>query len=125
MGVINVLIKHIPSIEKVIMGGHGETSLYQAFWQVKDKPEAMKAFSNFARITVQPGGTNNVHTHQDVEQIYIVLQGGGTMQVGDEKAKIKAGDAIFLPAQIGHGFFNTTKKKAVILLIGTSIKGQI
>lgn len=41
------------------------------------------------------------------------------MQVGDEKAEVKAGDTIFLPRTIGHGFFNTTDKIAVILLIGS------
>jgi uncharacterized cupin superfamily protein len=40
------------------------------------------------------------------------------MQVGDEKAEVKACDTIFLPRAIGHGFFNTTDKIAVILLIG-------
>ena len=78
----------------------------------------MKAFTNFARITVKPGGTNRVHAHKDIEQVYIILRGEGTMQVGDEKAEVKAGDTIFLPRAIGHGFFNTTDKIAVILLIG-------
>ena len=78
----------------------------------------MKAFTNFARITIKPGGTNRVHTHKDIEQVYIILCGGGIIQVGDEKAEVKAGDTIFLPNAIGRVFFNTTDKLAVILLIG-------
>jgi len=43
------------------------------------------------------------------------------VQVGDEKAEVKAGDAVFLPAKARHGFFNTGDKTAVLLLIGTRI----
>jgi mannose-6-phosphate isomerase-like protein (cupin superfamily) len=81
----------------------------------------MKAFTNFARLTLKPGGTNQVHVHDDAEQVYIVLRGGGTVQVGDEKAEVKAGDAVFLPAKVPHGFFNTGNKTVVILLIGTHV----
>jgi mannose-6-phosphate isomerase-like protein (cupin superfamily) len=49
------------------------------------------------------------------------MQGEGVVQVGDEKVDVKAGDIVFLPANIGHGFFNTGNKTAIILLIGTSI----
>jgi mannose-6-phosphate isomerase-like protein (cupin superfamily) len=108
---------------------HGGSSLYQVFWQSdahggkfgETKPDSMKAFTNFARLTLKPGGTNQVHVHDDAEQVYIVLRGGGIVQVGDEKAEVKAGDAVFLPAKVPHGFFNTGKKTAVILLVGTHI----
>lgn len=125
-------IKHIPTIKKKTLEDmHGQSSLYQVFWQAdahgekfgETKPDAMRAFTNFARITLKPGGTNQVHTHEDVEQVYIVLRGGGTVQVGNEKAKVKAGDAVFLPAKVPHGFFNTANKTAVILLIGTRVSG--
>ncbi|KYH42808.1 MAG: cupin domain-containing protein [Candidatus Bathyarchaeota archaeon B63] len=125
-----IYIKHIPSIKKqAIEDMHGATSLYQIFWQSDEhgarfgekKPEPMKSFSNFARITVQPGGTNQIHVHEDVEQVYIVLRGRGTVQVGDEKAEVKAGDAVFLPAKVPHGFVNTGDKPAVLLLIGTRV----
>jgi len=123
-------IKHIPSIKKQpLEDTHGRTSLYQVFWQSdvhgakfgEKKPEAMKSFTNFARITIQPGGTNQIHVHDDIEQVYIVLRGRGVVQVGDEKAEVRAGDAIFLPAKIPHGFVNTGEKPAILLLIGTRV----
>jgi len=123
-------IKHITKIKKKTLEDmHGSSSLYQVFWQSdahgskfgEVKPDSMKSFTNFARLTLKSGGTNQVHVHEDAEQVYIVLRGGGTVQVGEEKAEVKAGDAIFLPAKIPHGFFNTGKRTAVILLIGTRI----
>jgi mannose-6-phosphate isomerase-like protein (cupin superfamily) len=123
-----MFIKHVTSIEKhPLTDAHGESCLYQIFWQESEsgkifgarKPESMKSFNNFARVTLRPGDTNQMHVHEDVEQIYFVLRGGGTVQVGDERSEVKAGDAIFLPTDIPHGFFNTTDKLTTLLLIGT------
>jgi mannose-6-phosphate isomerase-like protein (cupin superfamily) len=123
-------VKYTTKIKKrTLEDMHGGSSLYQVFWQSdthgskfgETKPESMKAFTNFARLTLKPGGTNQVHTHEDAEQVYIVLRGGGTVQVGEEKAEVKAGDAIFLPAKVPHGFFNTGNRTTDILLIGTRV----
>jgi len=123
-------IKHIPSIKKQpLEDTHGKTSLYQIFWQSdahgakfgEEKPESMKSFTNFARITILPGGTNQMHVHENIEQVYIVLKGKGIVQVGNEKADVKAGDAVFLPAKVPHGFVNTGDKPAMLLLIGTRV----
>lgn len=121
-------VKHVPSIKKKpLVDAHGESCLYQIFWQDDEsgklfgaiKPESMKAFNNFARLTLAPGVTNQMHTHKDIEQVYLVVRGGGTVQVGDERKEVKAGDVIFLPANIPHGFFNTSDRLTILYLIGT------
>jgi len=116
-----MIIKHLPKIKKRATGAHGETALYQPFWQGGEKPDSMKTFTNFGRITLRPGGTNTLHMHKDVEQVYVVLRGAGTVQVGDERAEVRAGDAVFLPAKVSHGFFNTGDKTAIVLMVGTRV----
>jgi mannose-6-phosphate isomerase-like protein (cupin superfamily) len=109
---------------------HGESCQYQVIWQDDDhgrlfgteKPDSMQSFTNFARLTINPGKSNNLHTHEGIEQVYFVLQGEGTVQVGDERRPAKAGDVIFLPSDIQHGFFNTGTKQAILLLVGTSVR---
>jgi mannose-6-phosphate isomerase-like protein (cupin superfamily) len=59
-----------------------------------------------------------MHVHDDQEQVYFVLQGGGIIQVGEEKADVKAGDSIFLPVSVPHGFVNNTEKLTILLMIG-------
>ena len=60
-------------------------------------------------------------THEGIEQVYIVLKEGGTVQVGEERKEVKAGDIVFLPSDVPHGFFNTTANQAIVMLVGTSI----
>jgi quercetin dioxygenase-like cupin family protein len=115
--------------KKPLVDHHGASAMYQVWWQEDSagavfnakKPKDMKTFKHFARVTLQPGETNNLHTHKDAEQVYIVTAGEGIAQVGEEKQHVKAGDAIFLPANVPHGFFNTGDKPAVVLMIGAAV----
>jgi len=124
-------IENIVSIKKQpLIDIHGESCQYQVIWQDDDhgrlfntkRPEEMRSFTNFARLTINPGKSNNVHTHEGIEQVYIVLKGGGTVHVGDEKQEVRTGDIVFLPSDIPHGFFNTGDKQAIVMLVGASTK---
>jgi mannose-6-phosphate isomerase-like protein (cupin superfamily) len=120
-------ITHIPSVKKMPLTEiHGDDCLYQIFfeddemWESK-KPDSMSAFMNFSMIELKPSVTNEMHKHEDCEQVYFILESGGVIQVGDEIKEVKKGDAIFLPAKIPHGFTNNTNKTSKILMIGASI----
>ena len=121
-------VENIVSIKKQpLIDIHGESCMYQVIWQDDDhgklfntkRPDGMKKFTNFARLNINPGKSNNIHTHEGIEQVYIVLKGGGTVHVGEEQQVVKAGDIVFLPADIPHGFFNTGDKQAIVMLVGT------
>ena len=123
-------IKKVTAIpKKPLIDAHGESALYQIFWQEDasgkvfgaKKPEGMKSFEHFARITLRPGDTNNLHTHKDAEQVYFVMQGEGVIHVGEERENVSAGDVVFLPAKVQHGFFNTGDKQAIVYLIGVKV----
>jgi quercetin dioxygenase-like cupin family protein len=131
-GVIHfpMFIENIVTIKKQpLIDLHGESCKYQVIWQDDDhgrlfnteRPEGMNSFTNFARLTINPGKSNNMHTHEGIEQVYMVLKGGGTVQVGDERKEVRSGDVIFLPSDVPHGFFNTTEKQAIVMLVGTSV----
>lgn len=126
-----MFIENIASIKKQpLIDLHGESCKYQVIWQDDDhgkmfnteRPEGMKGFTNFARLTIDPGKSNNMHTHEGIEQVYMVLKGGGTVQVGEERKEVRAGDVVFLPTDVPHGFFNTTEKQAIVMLVGTGVK---
>lgn len=118
---------NVPSVKRLpLEDEHGKDVLYQVFFEDYPefnsvKPKSMKTFESFSRVLIKPGTTNEMHLHPTQEQVYFVLQGGGIITVGDEIAMVKSGDAIFLPANISHGFVNNTEKLTVILMIGAKI----
>jgi mannose-6-phosphate isomerase-like protein (cupin superfamily) len=120
-------IEHIPSlVKKPLVEDHGEDCLYQSWWEDDEtidakKPESMKSFVHFSRITLKPGADNKTHDHDDIEQFYLVMEGTGKVWVGDEEREVSAGDTIFLPAKVPHGFENTTDKPTILLMIGAQI----
>ncbi|MBT5642761.1 cupin domain-containing protein, partial [Candidatus Bathyarchaeota archaeon] len=81
---------HLPSlIRKPLEAQHGEDTLYQIFFEDFPefgavKPDSMRSFNGFSRVLIKPGTTNQMHVHEDQEQVYFVLQGEGVIQIGDE-----------------------------------------
>jgi mannose-6-phosphate isomerase-like protein (cupin superfamily) len=57
---------------------------------------------------MEPSGFQHVHSHES-EQMYYILEGEGTMTVGDDERLVKAGDCIFIPSQTKHGLKNSNK----------------
>lgn len=118
---------NVPSVKRLALEEqHGKDVMYQVFFEDYPefdsvKPDSMKAFESFSRVLIKPGTTNEMHVHPDQEQVYFVVQGGGIITVGDEKGEVKAGDAIFLPAKIPHGFVNNTEKLTILLMIGAKV----
>ena len=57
-------------------------------------------------VTVVPGSRQIPH-HHDPEQVYVIIQGKGEMQVGTETRLVSAGDLVYIPANVAHGIVNT------------------
>jgi mannose-6-phosphate isomerase-like protein (cupin superfamily) len=57
------------------------------------------------------------HYHEGREEIVYVVRGGGTMQIGDEKRPVKAGDIVYIPRHVVHGFSNGAKRDTVVVSV--------
>ncbi|HWQ19989.1 MAG TPA: cupin domain-containing protein [Methanotrichaceae archaeon] len=56
-------------------------------------------------VDVGPGSAQRPHAH-DSEQVYVIIQGRGCMQVDDERQEVKAGDLIHISSGIRHHIEN-------------------
>ncbi len=66
------------------------------------------AFGPYAMI--QP------HSNQSNTALFIVISGGGFVQVGDERARVNHGEAVIWPAGIPHGAYTDgTEMRAIIV----------
>lgn len=71
----------------------------------------------FLAYAMLPAG-NVLEEHVDpVEEIYLIVKGGGLMKVGDEEKEVKEWDAIWIPAGEPHRLENTTSDMTMIIVV--------
>ena len=73
------------------------------------------AQQSLAEATVLPGCRTLLHRHRATEEIYHVLQGEGSMMLGDETLRVHAGDTICIAPGTPHCIENTGRDPLKIL----------
>ncbi len=62
--------------------------------------------SGYARHALQGRKTSDYHKHENQEQVYYILSGGGEVLFAEDRHKVETGDAVYLPSGIPHQMFN-------------------
>jgi mannose-6-phosphate isomerase-like protein (cupin superfamily) len=57
---------------------------------------------SLAEAALERGRSTARHRHIRTEEIYFVLEGGGTMMLDDESRVVGPGDAILIPPGVAH-----------------------
>jgi quercetin dioxygenase-like cupin family protein len=65
---------------------------------------------------LEPGQTQAVHTHDDQDKFYFVLEGTGTFTVGEEVQEAGSGLTVWSPAGVDHGVTNNGSERLVLLV---------
>ncbi len=68
-----------------------------------------------------PGQTTPDHKHSDIDEVFYVISGEGTITINDEEYLLKENDIIFSPNGETHGFNNTSSGNWVVLQIKIDI----
>ena len=55
-----------------------------------------------AEASLEPGGATKRHYHARSEEIYLVLEGGGELEVAGDRRVVSPGDAILIPPGAWH-----------------------
>ncbi|WP_333652089.1 cupin domain-containing protein [Lacrimispora sp.] len=64
-----------------------------------------------------PGQTTPDHKHSDIDEVFYVVSGEGTITINNEKMLVKENDIIFSPNGESHGFNNSSSANWVVLQI--------
>lgn len=73
----------------------------------------------FINYTVLPPGTTiGLHTHVDNEELYVFLEGSGTMTIEGEAVKVKAGDIHLNPPFGTHSLVNDSQADIRLIVLG-------
>lgn len=114
----------VPLVE---VASHPRTTLYRLMvgdiTSKRDKLAAAYTAVSLFMMEIQPGGTNIPHHHELQEEIYLLLDGDGTIVAGSGldgvmgKFPVKAGASYYYRPNTTVGFYNTGKKLARILAV--------
>lgn len=65
--------------------------------------------TNFSigHVTLEPAGGQVPWHNQEQEEVYFILEGEGEMCLGEERAPLRAGQAVFIPPRVFHQLTNT------------------
>ena len=72
---------------------------------------------------LEPGQFQKAHAHPDSDKVYLVVEGSGSFQVGDETRTLAAGEAAFAPAGEAHGIQNDSGERLTVLTLMTPPPG--
>jgi len=98
--------------------------------EIETTPKGVKARRLVSRpavavvnLILEPGG--EVKTHTTAVDVYFhVLEGEGTVEVGEEKEKVKAGQIIISPANIPHALYASENTIFSVLVVKTPNPNQ-
>ncbi len=120
-----MIVRNVDEIKEI--QAHGE-ALYKYFFMRKDiyerlnMEDILRDLGGFWQTTVNPGKRLEPHSHENHEQIYYILDGGGLLTVGEETRRVRKGDAIYIPPKTSHSFYNDTEKPCIILMVDAIIE---
>jgi quercetin dioxygenase-like cupin family protein len=76
------------------------------------------------RTVLPPGARHERHAHPNADEFLVVMSGSGTVYTEEGEEPSTAGDAIFTPAGLVHGF-NNVSDVDVLLIWGWSGAGSL
>ena len=60
------------------------------------------ALQSLAEASLEPGAATQRHYHAGSEEIYLILDGGGELEVDGERREVATGDAVLIPPGAWH-----------------------
>ncbi len=100
-------------VQETSHSGQGAVDLYE-IWGRSDFKSNVEFID---RVVVPPHSTIGYHRHGNNEEMYIVLDGQGTMTMGSKSVTVEKGDMILNPAYGEHGLVNDSDSPIDLLVI--------
>jgi len=65
----------------------------------------------------EAGQEHALHAHAWQDKLYVVMEGSGEVQVGEQRDVLSAGDAAFAPAGVVHSIRNPGPERLVVMAV--------
>jgi mannose-6-phosphate isomerase-like protein (cupin superfamily) len=68
-------------------------------------------------LEVPPGASEDLRSHEESEQVYVVVSGGGSMSATGDKQSLGQGDLVLIPPATDHSVANDGSETLVLVAI--------
>jgi mannose-6-phosphate isomerase-like protein (cupin superfamily) len=79
----------------------------------KDQPQVAVAYAKLALLEIVD---SPVHKHCETTETYHILEGSGTMILGDKVITVQAGSFIYIPPGVAHGLCSDNRTPVRVLM---------
>jgi mannose-6-phosphate isomerase-like protein (cupin superfamily) len=86
--------------------------------EVDPKFQCLKSITYISLAKLQPTLSYEKHDHRDHEEIYYIISGNGHIKIGDEMARFRDGDIIYIPEKTSHSITNDGDEMVEFLAFG-------
>lgn len=86
--------------------------------EVDPKFQCLKSITYVSLAKLQPTLSYEKHDHRDHEEIYYIISGNGHIKIGDEVARFRDGDIIYIPEKTSHSITNDGAEMVEFLAFG-------
>ena len=115
------MIKNFINAKKQLLkGSHEGTGKYELY-EIWNKSDFKSNIDFMDKVVIPPNSTVGYHQHGNNEEMYIVLDGEGEMNINGEIRTIKKGDMILNKPNGEHGLVNNSNSDIELLVIQVSL----
>ena len=90
----------------------------------KEDPQApgkegavLRHIESFSRTYLEPLVSSVPTAHENIQEVFYIVSGKGTVEVGDIKRGVREGDGILVPPGLTHSFVNEQEDEPLEMLI--------
>src|SRR6188472_2248518 len=80
----------------------------------------LKAITYVSYAKLQPRLSYQPHHHNNHEEVYYIINGTGKIKIGNEEARLRDGDIIYIPENTTHSIINDGEEMLAIHMITTT-----
>jgi mannose-6-phosphate isomerase-like protein (cupin superfamily) len=101
-----------------------KTCHYRAlFGQGDSDRSVVVGVARYGEAVIDPNGFCGLVQYPDEDQVYVVLEGTGSLKYGDTIVSLKKEDYLYIPSTIAHALSNKSDMPLTVIIMGFRTKG--
>ena len=120
------LYRYVPDIRENSADLSTPTCHYKPIFGEGDSAtHIVRSVARFGEVTIDPRGGCAAVVYAREEQIYVILEGSGVLQYGDEKVPVRKNDFMYLPPGVKQTISDSSDKPCRLIVMGFKIPAGI